>query len=246
MKRPALFLAATLATVLMLSSCSLGTHPGPKVTPRSLSEARATNEDKKEPLDNKEKPKQTEENQAKEAHVDEYGVDLSIFKPTNRKGIYTTDQKNIPRPQTAATTKPPLPPKEHTTNSLEGAKETAIYFENMVSYAINTGDTLILEDLCSDDSEWCDEFTDRINDLDIIGSWNADYTINAINIQEAKELKGNPAADVELFITVDSNGYKFYDAPKQTLEVYLPTVLHQRITLKYEAWRWVIVDVDKA
>lgn len=246
MKRPALVLAATLAAALTISSCSLDNPTGPKVTPRSLSEARAEINGKKEPVEDTQKPKQTEENQTKEPRIDEYGVDLSIFQPTDRKGLYTTDRKDIPRPMPPAAMQHPLPPKERTTNSLQGAKDTAAYFAFMTAPAVNTADTSILEDLCSEDSAWCTEFTKRINDLKIVGSWNSDYIVDTVQIDDAKELKGNPRADVEVIISVETRGYKFYDAQLKTLEVFAPTVLHQRITLKYDEWRWLIVDVGKA
>lgn len=235
MKRPALIVAATLAAVLTLTSCSPGTPDSPNTKPRSLSEARTELDGKKETPNTNQTPR-----------LDEFGVDLNLFRPTDRSGVYMAERKDIPRPTPPAAMQRPLPPKERTTNSLQGAQDTATYFAFMTAPAVNTGDTSVLEELCATDSTWCNEFTKRIKDLDTVGSWNADYIVDSVHIENAKELKNDPRADVEVILSVNTRGYKFYDAPFLTLEVYAPTVLHQRITLRYDGSRWLIVDVGKA
>lgn len=203
---------------------------------KSSSADRHSSQDTKDDSNSKSRTQSRINHQAIDAQAlidslqDEYGLEKTSTPDLYRVG------KLIPLPEDAANTPLPVYPDGAHENTLDGAGRAAIFFEDMLAYTVMTGDISHWNEICSEESKFCNEFALTVQMQKMDKSWTAAYTVEynpTLNI----DLKGDKAV---VAINVHNPQSLYYSAPDKALKVRPARDAQDLIFLSYEDGKWIV------
>ncbi|MDO5061108.1 MAG: DUF6318 family protein [Actinomycetaceae bacterium] len=214
-------IAFSLCSTPIITSC--GQTPTPETT--------ATTQ--------KEQPQKTQDEKKTTPQANE-----SELIPTDDPNVFKTT-KPLPLPEEAANYPKPKYPELGFENSLYGAQAVALYFEEVVPYAYNTGNHEELDDVCYETSKNCQALIDDVIRRKSEGTWFADYKetdikVLGVGIPDPALNEGQVSFKISFTVTP----YRIYDAKNKVL-IRRPTEkMISATNLSFIKDRWVIVGVD--